>query len=248
MPRATSLWRPALAVSGLALLAACATEPAQDTYSTPVAPAVAPAATPVAPVTPAIAPTTVAAAPAGRVLTTANGMTVYVYDQDSAGRSTCYDQCAQYWMPVYAPAGSAAGRGLTLIQRSDGSTQWATSNGMPLYTYANDHAPGDEYGNNVDGTWHVVPNYYNGSAYNGAAYTGTTYTGTTSSGTGYAYPSNIRTVSADGAAVTVQPDSNSATVTVVNAGEQVRVLDNDGEWTHVEANGQQGFIRTGALR
>jgi len=34
----------------------------------------------------------------------------------------------------------------------------------------------------------------------------------------------------------------------VNAGAQVRVLDINGEWSHVEANGQDGFIRTGALR
>ena len=58
----------------------------------------------------------------------------------------------------------------------------------------------------------------------------------------------MRTVTADGAAVTIQPGTNAAIVTVVNAGEQVRVLDDDGEWTHVEANGQQGFMRTGALR
>ena len=234
MPRKLSLWQPVLAVSGLALLAACVGRPVeQNSYVAPeptVAPApVVPSYTPAPVYTPAS--TTVAA---GTVLTTSNGMTVYVYDRDSAGRSTCYDQCAQYWMPVYAPAGAVSTNGLALIQRADGQMQWATSNGMPLYTYANDHGPGEANGNNIDGSWHVV-----------AAYTGSSTYPTTN--TGYPY-SSMRTVTADGAAVTVQPDSNAAIVTVVNAGAQVRVLDVNGQWSHVEANGQEGFIRTGALR
>ncbi len=65
-------------------------------------------------------------------------------------------------------------------------------------------------------------------------------------GSGYPY-NDLRTVPADGAAFTIQPDANSTVITVVNAGAQVKVLDN-GPWTHVEANGQDGFMRTGALR
>lgn len=236
MPRKSSLWQPILAVSGLALLAACVGRPVeQNSYVAPE-PSVMPAPAPVVPAytpapvyTPASAPV-----PAGSVLTTSNGMTVYVFDRDSAGRSTCYDQCAQYWMPVYAPAGAVSTNGLTLIQRADGQMQWATSSGMPLYTYVNDHGPGEANGNNIDGSWHVV-----------AAYAGSSTYPTTNAG--YPY-SSVRTVQADGAAVTVQPDSNSAIVTVVNAGAQVRVLDVNGEWSRVEANGQQGFIRTGAIR
>ena len=237
MPRTSLPWRPMLAVSSLALLTACVAPPPeqssysqQNSYATPAPASVpAPAYTPVTP-----APTYVSA-PAGTVLTTSNGMTVYVFDRDSPGRSTCYDQCAQYWPPAYAPGGAVASGGLTVIQRADGQTQWATSNGLPLYTYVNDHAPGDTYGNNIDGQWHVVATYSGG---NNAGYP-------TYSSAGYP---DVRTVTADGAAVTVQPDSNSAIVTVVNAGAQVRVLDVNGEWSHVEANGQQGFIRTGALR
>jgi len=215
MPRKSSLWQPVLAVSGLALLAACVGRPVdqpnyvapdQSSYVAPTPAPVVPAYTPAPVYTPASAP-----APAGTVLTTSNGMTVYVFDRDTPGRSSCYDQCAQYWMPVYAPAGAVSTNGLTLIQRADGQMQWATSNGMPLYTYVNDHGPGDANGNNIDGTWHVV-----------ATYTGsTTYPSTN---TGYPY-SSMRTVTADG-----------------------RVLDVSGEWSHVEANGQDGFIRTGAIR
>lgn len=236
MPRTSLPWRPMLAVSSLALLTACATPPPeQRSYVAPeqssyVAPQPAVPAYAPAPYSP-----TYVSAPAGTVLTTSSGMTVYVFDRDSPGRSTCYDQCAQYWPPAYAPAGAVATSGLTLIQRADGQMQWATSNGLPLYTYVNDHAPGDSYGNNIDGQWHVVATYSGG---NNAGYP-------TYSSAGYP---DVKTVTADGAAVTVQPDSNSAVVTVVNAGAQVRVLDYNGEWSHVEANGQQGFIRTGALR
>ena len=99
-----------------------------------------------------------------------------------------------------------------------------------------DRAPGDMRGNNIDGSWHVVAVGY-----------GSTYR---SGYVPYGYPYNgLATVTEDGAAVTIQPDTNSAVLTVVNAGAQVRVLDEtSGSWTHVEANGQDGFIRTSALR
>ena len=107
---------------------------------------------------------------------------------------------------------------------------------MPLYTFVEDRAPGDMRGNNIDGSWHVV-----------AAGYGTT---NRSGYVPYGYPYNgLATVTEDGAAVTVQPDTNSAVLTVVNAGAQVRVLDEtSGSWAHVEANGQDGFIRASALR
>lgn len=241
MPRTSSLWRPMLAVSSLALLAACAVPPAEQSSYVAPQPTVAPVTTVPAPsYTPAQYSPTYVSAPAGTVLTTSNGMTVYVFDRDTPGRSNCYDQCAQYWPPVYAPAGATASGGLNLIQRADGQMQWATSNGLPLYTYVNDHGPGDTTGNNIDGTWHVVATY---SGYNNAGYP--TYSSNAYPNNGYP---NVRTVTADGAAVTIQPDSNAAIITVVNAGAQVRVLDVNGEWSHVEANGQQGFMRTGALR
>jgi len=110
-----------------------------------------------------------------------------------------------------------------------GDVRW-----QALYTSIYDRVPGDIHGNNIDGSWHVVAAGY-GSGY--APY-----------GSGYPY-NDLRTVTADGAAVTIQPDANSTVITVVNAGAQVKVLDStNGPWTHVEANGQDGFMRTGALR
>ena len=128
MPRISSRWRLALAVSGLALVAACSpNRPVNQSAYT------APGPTNASEPTPVSGP--------GNVLTTPSGMTVYVYDRDSAGHSTCYDACAAYWPPVYAPAGAAPVGGLTLVQRGDGRMQWATSQGMPLYTFVDDRTP-----------------------------------------------------------------------------------------------------------
>jgi len=223
MPRISLCRRLALAISGLALVAACTPDRPvrQSAY-------VAPGPTNAYEPTPVSGPS--------NVMTSPSGMTVYVYDRDSPGQSTCYDACAAYWPPVYAPAGAVPAGGLTLVHRGDGRMQWATSEGMPLYTFVDDRAPGDMRGNNIDGSWHVVAVGY-----------GSTYR---SGYVPYGYPYNgLATVTEDGAAVTIQPDTNSAVLTVVNAGAQVRVLDEtSGSWTHVEANGQDGFIRTSALR
>ncbi|HUM18196.1 MAG TPA: hypothetical protein VL086_21070, partial [Candidatus Nitrosotalea sp.] len=36
---------------------------------------------------------------AGEVLTDAQGMTLYTYDKDTAGKSNCTGECAEYWPP-----------------------------------------------------------------------------------------------------------------------------------------------------
>jgi predicted lipoprotein with Yx(FWY)xxD motif len=93
---------------------------------------------------------------AGSVMTTPSGMTLYTYDLDTAGRSNCNGDCAQYWHPLIARQGANPTRNMTLITREDGQRQWATANGAPLYTYVQDRAPGDVNGNNFHNNWHVV--------------------------------------------------------------------------------------------
>jgi predicted lipoprotein with Yx(FWY)xxD motif len=44
---------------------------------------------------------------------------------------------------------------LGTIKRKDGKLQ-VTYNGMPLYLWVNDKAPGDTTGQNVNGVWFVV--------------------------------------------------------------------------------------------
>lgn len=75
-----------------------------------------------------------------------NGMTLYTYDRDSAGTSSCIDECAALWPPAIAPADAAASGGWTVIQRADGSKQWAL-NGKPLYRFSKDIDIGSVGGN-----------------------------------------------------------------------------------------------------
>ena len=91
----------------------------------------------------------------GKVLTDAKGMTLYTYDQDTAGVSNCTGECAEYWPPAKAEAGAKPVGDLTLIKRADGTMQWADG-GKPLYTFAKDKQPGDVMGDNMKNVWHVV--------------------------------------------------------------------------------------------
>lgn len=101
------------------------------------------------------------AAPAGvtmsdaGVLVDGKGMTLYIFDKDRAGTSSCYDGCAGSWPPFMAKAGASADGGFSLVDRKDGGAQWAYK-GMPLYYWAGDSKPGDATGDGVGGVWHVV--------------------------------------------------------------------------------------------
>ena len=54
-----------------------------------------------------------------------------------------------------ATAGSGVTGTLAQTARPDG-TQQLTWNGMPLYHYAHDTAPGDTNGNGIAGIWHAA--------------------------------------------------------------------------------------------
>lgn len=108
------------------------------------------------------AATAQAAAPAmtgdsakGPVLTDEKGMTLYTFDNDKDGMSSCYDACAQNWPPLIAPEGAKAEGDYGVTERKDGSYQW-TYKGMPLYTWAQDAKPGDITGDGVKGVWHAA--------------------------------------------------------------------------------------------
>ena len=94
----------------------------------------------------------------GTILVDADGMTLYGFTKDSDGASTCYDQCAQRWPPV--PGGVEPRPELdvdlfTTTRRDDGTTQLVIGT-TPLYTYADDEAPGDVNGQGSRGVWFVV--------------------------------------------------------------------------------------------
>jgi len=97
----------------------------------------------------------------GQYLIASNGMTVYTYAKDSAGKSNCTGTCAVNWPPYTVPAGTTLNLqagvtgAISTITRAGGSTQ-VTYNGRPLYFYAKDTKPGDTTGQGIGGVWYVV--------------------------------------------------------------------------------------------
>ena len=85
----------------------------------------------------------------GKALVDLNGMTLYVFERDGTGKSTCNAQCAVNWPPLIADTDAAASGSFSFITRDDGRKQWAYR-GKPLYTWANDKAPGDATGDGIN--------------------------------------------------------------------------------------------------
>ncbi|MEL6169259.1 MAG: hypothetical protein AAFR35_11240 [Pseudomonadota bacterium] len=92
---------------------------------------------------------------AGLIVVTGDGMSLYTFDEDSAGQSNCNGGCAQAWPPLAAPANATAEGNFTPITRADGTKQWAYK-GQPLYGWQGDARPGDVTGDGVGGTWHLA--------------------------------------------------------------------------------------------
>ncbi|QRM55885.1 hypothetical protein [Sinorhizobium sp. BG8] len=88
----------------------------------------------------------------GDVLAGENGMTLYTYKDDSMGKSTCYDACAKNWPPFMATGNAMADGAYSIIERKDGSKQWA-KDGMPLYYWIKDKKSGDATGDGMKGEW-----------------------------------------------------------------------------------------------
>ena len=94
----------------------------------------------------------------GSILVDPDGLTLYVFTADSDGESACYDDCASTWPPVAADTAISTDLDAAMfgsIERTDG-TQQLTVNGMPLYLFASDTAPGDVNGQGVNDVWFVV--------------------------------------------------------------------------------------------
>ena len=122
----------------------------------PAAAMATPAASPVMSATLGVAET----AELGQFLTDSQGMTLYIFTKDTAGsgKSVCNDDCAANWPPYFVegamlPEGTPGE--LTTITRDDGTMQLAY-NGMPLYLWVSDTAPGDVTGQGVGDVWFVA--------------------------------------------------------------------------------------------
>lgn len=90
----------------------------------------------------------------GALFADAGGKTLYTFDADQNGASSCYGGCAAVWPPVLIDLETvSAPFGITL--RTDGAKQ-LTLNGSPVYLYASDTNIGDVLGDGLRGVWHVI--------------------------------------------------------------------------------------------
>jgi predicted lipoprotein with Yx(FWY)xxD motif len=93
--------------------------------------------------------------PTHSVITAKDGMTVYAFGMDADGTPTCYGACAAEWPPYLGNASETVPAGWSLVNRTDGTLQWAF-HGRPLYFFARDKVAGDALGNGQNGIWHTI--------------------------------------------------------------------------------------------
>ena len=90
-------------------------------------------------------------------------LTVYLFESDHGGVSSCSGECAKVWPPVTTQGAPASGAGakandIATITRPDGSKQ-VTYKGHPLYYFAKDKDDGDAYGQGLKSfgaAWYVL--------------------------------------------------------------------------------------------
>jgi predicted lipoprotein with Yx(FWY)xxD motif len=91
------------------------------------------------------------------------GRTLYLWEADKNGTSTCTSACAAAWPPVTVSGTAQAGSGITqsllgTVKRDDGTEQ-VTYNGHPLYYFVGDTAAGMAKGQGskaFGADWYVV--------------------------------------------------------------------------------------------
>jgi predicted lipoprotein with Yx(FWY)xxD motif len=94
----------------------------------------------------------------GTIVVDAQGMTLYSLSAEKGGKFICTTgACTGIWHPLTAASGGVSGTGvgsLGTVKRPDGTIQ-VTYKGLPLYTFAQDHAPGQTNGQGIKdvGTW-----------------------------------------------------------------------------------------------
>jgi predicted lipoprotein with Yx(FWY)xxD motif len=92
------------------------------------------------------------------ILVDSHGMTLYSLSGERSGKFICSTSaCTQVWHPLTGATASASVAALGTVKRPDGTAQ-VTYKGMPLYTFAQDHAPGEANGQGIKdvGTWRAV--------------------------------------------------------------------------------------------
>jgi len=98
----------------------------------------------------------------GPVLVNGQGMTLYMLTSDKPNQSLCDSTCLTYWPPAAALPKGSSPQGVTAQVGSTATTtgqKIVTVHGWPLYTYVEDHAPGDVTGEGVKsfgGVWYAL--------------------------------------------------------------------------------------------
>ena len=102
----------------------------------------------------------------GVILVGPRGQTLYSFNRDRGGMSSCYGRCAQNWPPLRAsgqpvamPGSGVKQQWLSTTRRRDGILQ-VTYQGHPLYVNGGDTKPGSLNGDHTQefgGRWYAVP-------------------------------------------------------------------------------------------
>jgi predicted lipoprotein with Yx(FWY)xxD motif len=99
----------------------------------------------------------------GTILVDAHGHTLYLFEKDRNGVSTCTSACAKYWPPLTSHGTPRAGKGvhqsLLRLARSRNGTRQMTYAGHPLYTFVGDKRAGQTAGEGLDNfgaEWYAV--------------------------------------------------------------------------------------------
>jgi predicted lipoprotein with Yx(FWY)xxD motif len=104
----------------------------------------------------------------GTILVDGDGQTLYTTEAEAGGKLKCVDSCTDFWPPlttnqksVPASIPGVAGK-FGVVTRPD-KTRQVTLNGLPLYNFAEDRAPGSARGEGFEddfqGThflWHAA--------------------------------------------------------------------------------------------
>jgi predicted lipoprotein with Yx(FWY)xxD motif len=99
----------------------------------------------------------------GRVLIDGRGRTLYLFEKDTHGKSSCGGQCAAFWPPLIASGKRLATAGakaslLGTTKRADGRLQ-VTYNHHPLYSFVKDTSKGQTNGEELDAfgaEWYAI--------------------------------------------------------------------------------------------
>ena len=92
----------------------------------------------------------------GKVLVDSTGHTLYEYQPDPMGSSTCTGACAGAWPPLTATGTVSVGGGLTASMFKTVNGGVVAVNGHPLYRFAGDTKAGDTNGQGVANIWHAA--------------------------------------------------------------------------------------------